>query len=86
MPRSITRRTATRRPMVSFHELCSMPLLKIAEFSASGDFVFGGFSEDLGSLLNDGVKVALIHGDRDFRCNCKLPDDEARREAFETNA
>ncbi|KAK7974103.1 hypothetical protein PG989_015951 [Apiospora arundinis] len=38
-------------------------------FLASGDFAFGGFKEDLGSLLDDGVKVALIHGDRDFRCN-----------------
>ncbi|KAH8204107.1 hypothetical protein TruAng_001789 [Truncatella angustata] len=39
------------------------------QFSASGDFIFGGFSDDLGSLLDDGVKVALINGDRDFRCN-----------------
>ncbi|KAK8102784.1 hypothetical protein PG984_015930 [Apiospora sp. TS-2023a] len=38
-------------------------------FLLSGDFAFGGFKEDLGSLLDDGVKVALIHGDRDFRCN-----------------
>ncbi|KAI1853762.1 hypothetical protein JX266_001746 [Neoarthrinium moseri] len=38
-------------------------------FFFTGDFVFGGFSEDLGSLLDAGVKVALIYGDRDYRCN-----------------
>ncbi|RYP08427.1 hypothetical protein DL764_001915 [Monosporascus ibericus] len=38
-------------------------------FMATGDFVYGGFLEDIETLLDDGVKVALIHGDRDFRCN-----------------
>ncbi|KAI1252097.1 hypothetical protein MGN70_006669 [Eutypa lata] len=38
-------------------------------FFATGDFVFGGFLEDIESLLDDGIKVALINGDRDFRCN-----------------
>ncbi|RYP33433.1 hypothetical protein DL766_003464 [Monosporascus sp. MC13-8B] len=38
-------------------------------FMMTGDFVYGGFLEDIESLLDDGVKVALIHGDRDFRCN-----------------
>ncbi|KAK8070967.1 alpha/beta-hydrolase [Apiospora hydei] len=31
-------------------------------FLAAGDFAFGGFREDLASLLDDGVKVALAHG------------------------
>ncbi|KAK6066420.1 serine carboxypeptidase [Seiridium cupressi] len=38
-------------------------------FTATGDFAFGGFREDLASLLDSGVRVALINGDRDFRCN-----------------
>jgi len=27
----------------------------------------------LGALLDQGVDVALIYGDRDFRCNCNVP-------------
>ncbi|KAI4599776.1 hypothetical protein KJ359_001512 [Pestalotiopsis sp. 9143b] len=38
-------------------------------FSVSGDFAFGGFTDDLAQLLDDGVRVSLINGDRDFRCN-----------------
>lgn len=41
------------------------------DFMATGDFVYDGFAQDIGSLLDDGVKVALLHGDRDFRCHCK---------------
>ena len=41
------------------------------DFMATGDFVYDGFVQDIGSLLDDGVKVALMHGDRDFRCHCK---------------
>lgn len=43
-----------------------------AAFFASGDFLFGGFIDDLGRMVDDGVKVALIYGDRDYRCNCEL--------------
>ncbi|KAK8073773.1 Alpha/Beta hydrolase protein [Apiospora phragmitis] len=48
----------------------NITLYSVSEgFLAAGDFAFDGFREDLGSLLDDGVKVALIHGDLDFRCN-----------------
>jgi hypothetical protein len=38
-------------------------------FERTGDTVRGGFLEDIASLLDAGVKVALVHGDRDFACN-----------------
>lgn len=51
-----------------------MVLIPCQGFFATGDFVFGGFLEDIESFLDDGIKVALINGDRDFRCNCKFPN------------
>jgi hypothetical protein len=39
---------------------------------ASGDIVRGGFLETLGSLLDRGVQITLMYGDRDYICNCKL--------------
>lgn len=42
-----------------------------------GDFaridIRGGQLEDIASLLDQGVKVNLIFGDRDYGCNCILP-------------
>jgi carboxypeptidase C (cathepsin A) len=35
-------------------------------FSRVGDIVRGGFIEDIGFLLNSGVKVAMMYGDRDM--------------------
>lgn len=49
-----------------------MVLMLCRGFFATGDFVFSGFLEDIESFLDAGIKVALIHGDRDFRCNCKF--------------
>ena len=40
-----------------------------AGFESTGDYARGGFLEDLGYLLEKGVKVALIYGDRDYACN-----------------
>lgn len=54
---------------VCFNEITN----NIPDFAMNGDLVRGGFIEDLASLLDQGVKVALINGDRDFRCNCKEP-------------
>ncbi|CRK12718.1 Carboxypeptidase S1 B like protein [Verticillium longisporum] len=34
-----------------------------------GDYPRPGWIEDLGELLDDGVKVSLMYGDRDFACN-----------------
>ena len=36
----------------------------------TGDY-FRGYSAELGALLDTGIKVALIYGDRDYQCNCK---------------
>ena len=49
---------------------------KVAYISPSADFVLTGdyqrsFLSDLAGLLNHGVRVALINGDRDYQCNCK---------------
>lgn len=38
-------------------------------FNAHGDMPRGGYLEDLADLLDHGVKVALVYGDRDFACN-----------------
>jgi carboxypeptidase C (cathepsin A) len=35
----------------------------------TGDFVRGHGLQALGTLLNKGVKVALMYGDRDYQCN-----------------
>lgn len=38
-------------------------------FAATGDGARGRYIQSLGNLLDLGVKVALIYGDRDFQCN-----------------
>lgn len=42
-------------------------------FQSTGDFPraksVGGYLDDIGALLDDGIKVALIYGDRDSICN-----------------
>lgn len=43
----------------------------ILAFTTTGDFVLGRNVAVLGELLDRGVKVALVYGDRDFQCNCK---------------
>lgn len=37
----------------------------------TGDFVLGKELDTLGILLDQGVKVALMYGDRDYQCNCE---------------
>lgn len=38
-------------------------------FSRTGDLVKGGQKDQIAYLLENGVNVALLHGDRDFACN-----------------
>jgi len=38
-------------------------------FLSTGDYVRGGFLEDIAAVLEGGVKVALVYGDRDYACN-----------------
>ncbi|EAQ88636.1 hypothetical protein CHGG_05255 [Chaetomium globosum CBS 148.51] len=38
-------------------------------FMSTGDFVLGQNLDILGKLLDQGVKVALVYGDRDYQCN-----------------
>ncbi|KAK4118314.1 alpha/beta-hydrolase [Parathielavia appendiculata] len=45
----------------------SMPVWNA--FMQTGDFVLGNNLPYLGNLLDEGVKVALVYGDRDFQCN-----------------
>ncbi len=40
-----------------------------AAFRAIGDYPRPGWLEDLSYLLENGVKVALVYGDRDYACN-----------------
>lgn len=38
------------------------------EFSRTGDFARGMSLQHLAQILDHGVKVALVYGDRDFIC------------------
>jgi Serine carboxypeptidase len=38
-------------------------------FGTVGDFARGGILEDLGYILDSGIKVALVYGDLDYQCN-----------------
>jgi carboxypeptidase C (cathepsin A) len=38
-------------------------------FNLTGDFILGNGLKKLGKLLDRGVKVALVYGDRDYQCN-----------------
>ncbi|KAK5303865.1 hypothetical protein LTR99_004320 [Exophiala xenobiotica] len=38
-------------------------------FNATGDYARNGVVQDLVNLLNSGVRIALIYGDRDYICN-----------------
>ncbi|KAA8625983.1 Carboxypeptidase C cathepsin A [Pyrenophora tritici-repentis] len=38
-------------------------------FRAIGDYPRPGWKEDLGYLLESGIKVTLVYGDRDYACN-----------------
>ena len=40
------------------------------DYNKTGDFVRGKNLAILGELLDRGVKVALMYGDRDYQCNC----------------
>jgi Serine carboxypeptidase len=40
-----------------------------AAFTKIGDSSRGGLLEDIAAVLESGVKVALVYGDRDFACN-----------------
>ncbi|RYP44770.1 hypothetical protein DL768_008815 [Monosporascus sp. mg162] len=59
-----------------------------AGFEATHDLVRGGFLEDVAYLLDAGVKVHLMYGDRDFACNwvggeaASLAVPHARRDEF----
>ncbi|KAG9747976.1 alpha/beta-hydrolase, partial [Aureobasidium melanogenum] len=39
------------------------------EFAAAGDFLKGNNLAALGQLLDRGVKISLLYGDRDYQCN-----------------
>lgn len=38
-------------------------------FNATGDFVLGNGLKKLRNLLDRGIKVSLVYGDRDYQCN-----------------
>ena len=40
-----------------------------ASFTSTGDMVRGGLLEDIAYILDHGVRVAMIYGDRDYACN-----------------
>ncbi|KAK3705486.1 hypothetical protein LTR37_013303 [Vermiconidia calcicola] len=49
------------------HTFMSAPVY--FDFQATGDLSKGGLLEDLAYILDHGVKVAMMYGDRDFACN-----------------
>ena len=38
-------------------------------FQDTGDYPRAGFLEDMSALIDNGVKVAMVYGDRDYACN-----------------
>ena len=38
-------------------------------FQITGDYARGGLLEDLAYILDNGIKVAMVYGDRDYACN-----------------
>jgi hypothetical protein len=38
-------------------------------FTKTGDYIRSGYLEDLAYILDQGIKVALVYGDRDYACN-----------------
>lgn len=38
-------------------------------FQLSGDFIYPNFLEDLGKIIDSGVRVSLYYGDADYICN-----------------
>ncbi|KAF2667173.1 putative serine carboxypeptidase [Microthyrium microscopicum] len=40
-----------------------------AAFNGVGDYSRGSMLEDIGFVLDQGIKVAMVYGDRDFACN-----------------
>lgn len=49
------------------HSFVSMPVMY--GFSGTGDMARGGLLHDLAYILDHGVKVAMLYGDRDYACN-----------------
>lgn len=45
-------------------------------FTSVGDYARSGYLNDLGYLLDNGIKVALVYGDRDYACNCTFSTAE----------
>lgn len=41
----------------------------VNEFVATGDYERGDYVSDLAALLNEGIRVGFIYGDRDYICN-----------------
>lgn len=63
------RRDDTSCTHVLFKELTS-----IAAFASTGDLLLsrGGTMDQYSQLINNGVRIAFMYGDRDYVCNCKL--------------
>jgi hypothetical protein len=60
--------------------LSSEKLTATAAFEATGDEVIarGGTMDQFSSAIDSGVRIALMYGDRDYTCNCKLLDPLAK--------
>jgi carboxypeptidase C (cathepsin A) len=43
------------------------------DFQRTGDYVYPSFIQDLETLLNNNVRVALYYGDADYICNVTMP-------------
>jgi hypothetical protein len=58
------------------HILLSEKLTAIAAFEATGDeeTARGGTMDQFSRAIDSGVRIAMMYGDRDYTCNCKLLD------------
>jgi len=51
-------------------------LTAIAAFESTGDLLIarGGTLDQYSQAIDNGVRIAMLYGDRDYMCNCELVD------------
>jgi hypothetical protein len=66
--------------MASCTRLLFKQLTATAAFEATGDEVIarGGTMDQFSLAIDSGIRIAMMYGDRDYTCNCRLLDPLAK--------